>query len=174
MATTYYLRDTNNDTTCDATGPKDLSKTQGSPGAEVTGSTGSSTFVEVMSYDIDVSGDTPATGTHSASIDVTTLSAKSEARFRVQEISAACAVLNSSTYTTFTTTGIKTLSASLTWGTGNRLRVSVELRLSSNGGTRTIGVQTQDADSFDTAPWTAPVTTAVKDVIGGGIIPFAR
>lgn len=93
----------------------------------------------------------------------------------MREVAGDCTIPNSSAYSTaFTTTGVKTLSASLTWATGTRLRVSVELRLSSNGGSRTIGVQTQDADSFDEAPWTAPIGTAVKDVIGVGVVPFAR
>lgn len=160
MPTTYYLRNTNADTTCDGSNtPLDLSTTQGSgPNSTGSSSINDTAYVECMSFDIDDGGN-GSTGNHTISIDVSAIDTKCDARFRVQEISSGCSVLNSSAYSSaFSTTGIKTLGpTNLTWSTGNRLRLSIEIRRTSNGGNRSLSVNTEDADSTVIAPWSTAI-----------------
>lgn len=176
MAVTYYLRNTNADTTCDAANtPKDLSQTQGSgPNSQQSSQTGSTSFTEVMSFDIDVGAD-GATGDHTISIDVSAVDAKAEYRFRVQSVNASCSVVNSSAYSsTFNNTGIKTLGpTNLTWGTADRLRLSIEIRKSSNGGNRDLTVNTEDADSTVIAPWSLALSATANQASETDSIPGA-
>ena len=56
--------------------------------------TSSETYVELLSFDIDVSGDSPATGVHDLSIDVAAATLL-DYKFRVQGIDdTGCAVDN--------------------------------------------------------------------------------
>lgn len=155
----YFLSDANADTTCDAgtAGPDDYDMAKSIPGANtITASVSSATFVEVATWDINASGDNPATGDHSISVDVSTISTRAEFRFRLQAIDdGTCGVTASSTYSpTFNSAGIATDTVSnLVWAGGDdRLRLSLELRRSSAGGSRSITVRTGDADSWVTSP----------------------
>lgn len=169
MATRYYCRNTNADTSCDtANSPLDLSKTQGSgPNATVSAAIGDLTFVECMSFDVDVSGDSPSTGTHSVSLDVSAMDTRAEARFRVQVVNNSCTVTQNSAYSSaFTAVGVQTLTTgSLTWAAENRLRISVEIRRTSGGGTRSLTIDTENADSWIDAPWTAATPTSKVMVV---------
>jgi hypothetical protein len=145
-----------------------MSKTQGSSTTQISDSVSDTPFVEVLTFDIDVSGDSPSTGNHNVSVDVNAIDPGSTGRFRIQAIDdSGCGVSASSSYSsTFTTNGIKTLSAtSLTWGAGDeRLRLSIELsRDSGQHGNKDITINVQDADTFVEAPWDA-ATTYFQDV----------
>lgn len=158
MATTYYLRNTNADTSCDASAaPHDLSQTQGSgPNSATSGANGSNSFSEVMTFDVDASGDSPGSGAHSVQIEVTAMSARAEAQFRVQAVNSSCSVLQSSAYSsTFTSTGTYSLTTgSLPWAGANRLRVSIEIRRSSGPvDPKSLTVATESANSYIDAPW---------------------
>lgn len=160
MSQTYYLRNTNADTTCDgASTPKDLSKTQGSPTTQATSTTSSASFVEVASFDINASGDGPASGNADVSVDVAIVNVGSEYRFRVQAVDdSGCGVTASSAYSAaFTTNGIKTLSTTLAWAAGDdRLRLSIEARLASGHGSAGITVNVNDTDSTVVMEFPAP------------------
>ena len=81
MATRYFLKDTNAQTTCDASdNPLDLSQTQGT-GATTVGSVNNTSFVEEFVWDIDVSGDSPVTGTFDVSVSVNAIDADTEGGF---------------------------------------------------------------------------------------------
>lgn len=168
MTTKYFCLNTNLETTCDVGDARDtdLSKTQGGSGTKVSLQTQSSTFVELLVFDSDVSGDSPATGNHDISIDVSAASAAAEFeyKFRAQAIDdAGCSVSANTAYSSiFTGTGIKTLiAASLTFAAGDeRLRISVEGRKIGSHGNKSLTVNTGDVDSFILAPW-----TAVSDVL---------
>ena len=167
MATRYFLKDTNAQTTCDASdNPLDLSQTQGT-GATTVGSVNNTSFVEEFVWDIDVSGDSPVTGTFDVSVSVNAIDADTEGRFRVQVIDdTGCAISQNSAYSSlFTTTGVKTFTtASLTWGAGDeRLRVSLEYRRSAGHGGKAMTIDVNHADSWIDAPWGGGSTTLVAD-----------
>ena len=152
MATKYFAKDTNADTTCDADTPFDMSKTQGSATTVASRDHANSAFEESLTFDIDVSGDNPATGNVDVSLDVAVVDASVEYRFRVQAVDdSGCGVSASTGYSAaFTTNGIKTLSPeSLTWAAGDdRLRLSIETRKLAGHGNLGITVNVNDADSF--------------------------
>ena len=181
MATKYFLLSTNADTTCDtAETNRDMSTAIGGAGTQTTDGTQveSPSWDLVLAFDVDVSGDNPATGNHDVSIDVSVAPASEiEYRFRLQAVDdSGCGVDNSSAYSSvFTDTGIKTLSATnLTWAAGSdRLRLSIEARRTAGHGNKAITIRIGDVDSFVNAPWTAAV--AVQPVIpfAGGRRPIA-
>lgn len=149
-------------TTCNAGAEdldQDLTKTSGQTGTSVAGPNNTS-FVEVATWDINVSGDSPITGAYSVSLNVTDVSAgQAEGRFRVRVVDdAGCTISASSGYSaTFSTTGVKTLTTgSVTWGAGDdRLRISLEVRRIGGHGTKTVTV-THGASSYVDAPWDEP------------------
>jgi hypothetical protein len=162
VAIDYYLRNTNTDATCDAgaaTADYDLNKTQGSgPNSVGSGTFTSTSWVEYFTWDLVVSGDSPATGTHTVKVEIS-VATKCNIRWRIQEVSSGCSVLNSSGYsTTYSTIGTKSDSLTLTWSTGDRLRLSVEAQHNAGGhGNATFSINTEDADSDVVAPWTVGV-----------------
>jgi len=168
LTTKYFGKDVHLELTCDVGGARDqdLSTTQGTPDTVTSANTQSDTFVEKLNFDIDVSGDGPVTGTQEISIDVVSVTAELEYRFRAQFIDDAdCTVTNSGTFSsTFTDAGIKTVSASLTFTTGDeRLRISVECRKASGHGNQSLTVNVNDPDTFINAPWTiGPPPTGKK------------
>ena len=160
MAIDYYLRNTNTDATCDAgasVADYDLNKTQGSgPNTVASGPLTNTSYVEIFTWDIDVSGDSPATGSHTVKVNISAIS-KGNVRWRIQEVSSGCSVLNSSSYSTvYTSTGAKSDSLSLTWSTGDRLRLSMEFQFTGKG-SGSVSISTEDASSVDQSPWSAGV-----------------
>ncbi len=163
MATKYFLKDTNAETTCDVSGAtnQDISTTQGTGTTVDSPSFSTETYFDALAFDIDVSGDNPANGNHDISIDVNAAT-DIDYRFRVEQINDAgpCSVSNFTDWSTDPTTGtgIKTLSAtSLTWGTGDRLRLIIQAkRQSGTHGNKTLTINVNDADSYINAPWDPP------------------
>lgn len=175
MATRYFLADTNTDTACDGPGPRDLSKTQGTPTTASTGNQSSTSFVEVLTFDSDVATDSPATGVHSVSVSIASVSASTlEGRFRVQILDGSCGVLASSGYSpVFNTAGVKTLNTgSLTWGSGTRLRISFEIRKTGGGGNRNYSVDINHADTYIDAPWDASAAVGESVVLPANVLQF--
>lgn len=131
MATKYYVQTSNSYTTCDAgQDPHDL--TTSTPSSSTSsGSTNSISFVEILAYDVYFASGM-STQTINCSIEASGISgASTEWKYRLQQVDpSGCSVTNSSSYsTTYTTTGIKTDSLSLTWtGSSGILRVSIEFR----------------------------------------------
>jgi len=161
MPTKYFPIDANVDTTCDSVVADvigDMSKTQGA-GADAVGSTGSSGFTELFSWDIDVSGDSAGDGDHNCSINVTAAddAAQFEYRMRLVAINdTGCVEELQSTGTTFTGTGVKTDTLSLTpWSPANRLRLEVWGRKVAVHGNKAMTIRIEDADTFVDAPWGA-------------------
>ncbi len=194
MAIKYFLRDTNADTTCDSTGPFDLSQTQGTPGVTAKSQNSTGTWVEQQSFDVDVSGDTPDDGTIDWSFDINAWSADASVRIRIQAVDdTGCAVDGSTAYLPTTAgwdtdtagTGVKTGSiGSFTWpSTSERLRVSVEVERDTGAhGSKSVTFNVNDADSFirmngfgNIAP-TVQAATAASTVLdaqsGTGVQPI--
>lgn len=171
MTIKYFCKDVNVQTTCDVGGSRnqDLDTTQGT-GATVTSSnTQNVAFAEKLTFDIDVSGDGPITGTQSISLDVSGVTADLEYRFRARFIDdGTCIATDSTTYSsTFSTAGIRTHSASLTFdGFAERLRISVEVRKTGGHGNQSITVNVNDVDSFINAPFAPSVVRNRFHVIG--------
>lgn len=168
MTTTYYLKDTNVDTTCDPSAPSgdyDLGKTveAGEPGDVSITSTGNYAGVPVFAveavWDIDVGGDNPSTGSHDLTINMGGFR-DCGVRFQLQQINdSGCGVTNSSSYSsTFTSSGTASFSLSLTWsgGSGDRLRLVLEAYDADGCGPSGCTVA---VDSDVLAPWTPVATT---------------
>ena len=122
----YYLQSTNLDHTCDASGTNsyDLGASVGT-GTQGT-ITATTTYAQVSTSDI--SWASPHDGPFDASINVTTLVGTGMTfKFRVEAVNSSCTVIASSAFSAdFTTTGVKTLSATLSGTTGaNRLRLAI-------------------------------------------------
>lgn len=101
-----------------------------------TGSTSSTSFVEMISWQVPMSA-SATTGSHPYSISINAVNANALVRFRLQRVNSSNAVQESSSYTaSFNTTGIKTGTFTLsgTWNTGDRLRLSCELMRASGHG----------------------------------------
>jgi len=160
----YYCHDTNNDSTCDVPSvvSDDLNSSGADDGASVI-STGSKseTFVQVLVFDVNVTGDSPSSGTFAAYLYVNAITTNTTGRFRIQQIEdTGCTAVSSSSYSAeFTTTGQKSLTGqSITWSTGTRLRISVEMHsVVGDHGTKTITV-TVDGNSYVSAPWSGGTT----------------
>lgn len=130
MATKYYVQTTNSYTTCDAgQDPKDLGTSTPSSSTS-SGNTGSLSFVEILAYDVYFASGM-STQTMNCSLDTSLTGTSPEFRYRLQQVDpSGCSITNSSSYsTTYTTSGIKTDSLSLTWtGSSGILRISIEMR----------------------------------------------
>lgn len=165
MATRYYLTDVNLDTTCDpSVAAKDLDKVRGAGATSASDSMTSGTYVNIMAFDLDVSGDSPGTGTHffiihiNAAVDLTY-------RFRLVSVNSSCSIVNTSAWTADQTgAGWKTFpTMSLTWGTADRLRLEVQGFKNGGAGSKFLDVFVNDVDSYIDANWP----------VGGLSIPVA-
>jgi hypothetical protein len=173
VATKYFLRNVNVDTTCDGTNtPLDLNQTQGTSTTQATTAGQHSAWTEMASFDVDVSGDSPSTGSQTFDISVSINSivgSDVEIRWRVQAIDdTGCSVTNSSTAysSVYTTTGVKTDTLTLTWSAGDeRLRLSVETRKINNHGNKDVTLDVNDTNSWVTAndwPASSPQSQAAS------------
>jgi len=161
MSTKYFPQDANADTTCDTTAKaQDMSKTQGTTTTSGSDSVSDTPFVEVHSFDIDATPDSPGSGSHDVSLDVNTMSAGATGRYRIQAVDdAGCGVSASSAYSANFTSATSfphlLTGTSLAWAAGDeRLRLSVELsRDSGQHGGKSVTSNVQDVDSFVDAPW---------------------
>ena len=166
MTTRYWVIQTNVDTTCDAgaaIGDFDFTKTDpASEGSQAFNVSGITSFTEVGTWDIEVSGDNPSTGSHTLNIVLEAFTS-ANCRMRVQQINdSGCGVTNSSSYsTTYSASTTATDSLSLTWsaGSGGRYRLSLEGVETSTCGRRTFAVATLGASYVD-APWDPAVAGA--------------
>lgn len=160
----YYPQNTNTDTDCDTTAkPQDMSKVQGTTTTSVSDNAADTPFVEVHTWDINVSGDSPITGTHNVSIDVASMSTGATGRFRVLAIADVgdCGIDASGGYSSNFNSGtpqpMTDTSNSITWGTSVRLRLSIELsRDASQHGNKSVTTNVQDVDTWVEAPWDEP------------------
>jgi len=151
MAVKYFLRDTNDDVTCDLGGlgkDVDMSRTMGADASPVSELTASITYEALFVFDVNVSSDTPVTSDMQISVDVVAAT-NLQYRFSVFEIDDGdCASDNSTVGSAQTGTGIKTETLNLTWGgAGNRLRLLIE-GVRTTHGTKTLSINVSDADSF--------------------------
>jgi hypothetical protein len=170
MATRYYWRDTNADATCDyGADPRDLSKTQGTPTTIYKDMAGVTSFTRVIDFDMNVSGDTPGSGSYSfdTSISINAI-IKCDIRYRIIQVrDSGCTEGTATGYST-TRTAAGTYTETLgpiTWGaTADRLRVSLEAQETATHATRDFTLDVNHASSYVDAPW--PVAA------GGVTIPF--
>ena len=165
MATRYFPQNTDVDTGCTAgaaDGDHDLSQTQGTTTVHTSNVAGVTTYTEVRSYQVDVTGDSPVTGSlsYSCSIDIAVLS-KCDVRFRLRSVDdTGCtrtSVSGYQEYLTATGAGIKTFSLTLDFTAADEdLELVMEAREESGShGGRTIDINVQDADTWVDAPWPA-------------------
>ena len=137
-----------------------MSKTQGTSTTHTTDAAGLTTWTEVRSYQINVTGDSPVTGSlsYDLSIDLITIT-KADCRFRIRSVDdAACTRTNSSGYQTYVggvdAAGIKTFSLTLNFTAADEdLELTMEVQENTTHGTRQIQINVQDADTWVDAPW---------------------
>jgi hypothetical protein len=145
-----YCQSTNIDTNCDpAAGTKyDLGNSLGTFGSAFV--VASTSYVQRTCWDFLW---TPKDGPITISLNCTDLQGTSATwRFRAQALNSACTVIANSAYSAeFTTTGIKTMTDSLTGTSGaNRLRISLEAKRSGGGPPPPLSTITDDANSYIT------------------------
>lgn len=146
--TRQFLRDTQTEQGTGGT-VYDLSETQGT-GATLAPSVNSGTYVEAARWQRTV-GDAVTGTAFPTGLDVSAISASADYRWRVQRLNSAGVVQASSAYSSIratTGTWTQTLLLDTTWAAGDILALSLELRRSSGGGSRSITVNVQDADSY--------------------------
>ena len=167
MPTTYYPQNTNTDATCDygaVQGDHDMAKTAGTPTTHNMASA-SATYTVERSYQIDVSGDSPTTGsqTFNCSVSINTIK-KLDVRFRLAAVdTTGCARTYSGYSSVYTTTGTKTFSLTLNFGAGDEhLELQVESQNTGKGYDGIIDVQ--DSNTWVQAPWPVAVSTNIPFV----------
>ena len=175
MPTKYYPFSTNVSGTCDSGVGSDHDMFDTAPGGSTShnDTNPGGSYVEVRSYIVDVSGDSPVTGsqTYNCSVDVTVLS-KCDIRFRIRAIdTTGCGRTNSSGYQEYlvgTGTGIKTFSLTLDFTSSDELLEFVtEIRDEAGShGTKQATVSVDDNDTWVEAPW--PVAGTVQQ--GGPVV----
>lgn len=150
---------------------RDLNKT--TPVTPVTrniDSVGNAAFTLEVEYAIDVSPDSPFTGDHLVSVEIT-LAQQWEVRWRLHAITASpgCTITASSAYSAiYSTTGIKTDTLNLAWGGSDvHLVLAIEAREGAGGPPNRGRVSEDDTDSKDNAPWPAAGGAQQVMVIGG-------
>lgn len=155
MSVKYFLRNTTVDATCDLGGSSDLdadlNQTQGSD-SDATGISSNTSYEDILSFDVDVSGDTPDDGDMEVSIDITAISnPECNVRFYVEAIDdAGCTVEQSVTPIVQQTTGVKTFTFSgFVWPVAaERLRLRVQLQRTLLHGNKTVTIDCSSVDSF--------------------------
>jgi hypothetical protein len=161
MATTYWLDDSNVDTTCDdGVNPRDMDKVFGSANT-VTFSTSLSIMGDRGAFAINVGGDRPGTGSgsHTISVDVSANSGIGNAELVLRAIDpAGCTIDASTSVMTISGTGVQSFTRSLVWGaTSSILWLAVRLQFTGMAmGTKSITIRTNDVDSFVISPWPVP------------------
>lgn len=152
-----FMWNTNESQTGTGTYVRALMETQGVCGSSLSEATNSTIFAERLAFTRDY--DNFSTGIADNYFEVSVnISAESdndvESRFRIQRLNSSGSVLASTGYSsTWTNTGVKTavlsFASAQTWQSGDRLRLSIEVRRDNSGmGTRTITVGTCDANSY--------------------------
>lgn len=146
----------------------DLSATQGTGATLVSSAISSTSFTEVFRWQYTLGSDVPDT-VIPTSVDVSAVSASTlQYRWKVERLNSSNNEIASSAYSTaYNTTGINTenLSLSTAWATGDRVAISLELRRVSGGGSRTVTINVNDADSFidpDLVPQAQALTQASR------------
>lgn len=173
--TRLYLRDTVVSGTRYA-----LSTAQGAGTTLVTGSESGSSFVEKLRWEYEVGAAGLSSTSVPTSIDVSAVSAATlEYRWAVVKVDSTGAITASSAYSAaYSTTGIKaeTLTLSTTWAAGDKIGISLELRKVSGGGSRSVTLNINDADSYaDVSFGITPVTArpGVGALTVAGLAPTA-
>ncbi len=150
-----YAQNTSNET--GTTGNVyDLTVTQGAAGTRVSAGSSSTSFTDVLDFTIDIDHMASAVSGNSfpVSLSVNAISSNTTARFRIQHLNSAGTVLASSTAysSTFTTTGTQTatfsFAATQTWAATDQFRLSVEIQRGGTSSTKTITINTGNANSF--------------------------
>ena len=158
------------------TAVRDLSLMQGSASTLTSTGTTSGTFAERLAFTRDVSNLSGEISGNSfpVSLNVNAVSSGNlSARFRLQRINSSGAVQASTGYSAeFNTTGIKTATLSFpstqTWASTDRIRLSIEVRLTSGSTSRTITVSTGNADSFLSYTLPPPGATITRTFTSNG------
>lgn len=167
MSLRYFMRETNADATCDASPvPRDLALGASGAGGAVNGSTSSTTFVEVITFDVEAFRQNPQGGAFPFSLDLSLMAANAELKMRVVAVDPACAALAASDYSaTFNAVGIYTGTVTLaSWPAGaRRLRVSVEAK-STDGLSAAVRVRAGGSSYLD-APFEPRLRTLADDVL---------
>jgi hypothetical protein len=145
---------------------RDLSETQGTPTTLNSGSTSSGGFTKMLEW-VRTVGATVGSATISTQLQVTDVSAATLSyKWQVHRYNSAGVLQADSDFSgEHNTTGIKvaTLTLSTTWSAGDWLGFSLWLRKAGGGGSRSITVAVNDADSwaeFEVAEVSPAIVTA--------------
>jgi hypothetical protein len=131
----------------------------------VTFSTGLSAWGDRGEFAVDVSGDSPLTGsrTYNVSLDVSAQNAFGDTRVELRAVDhTGCVVDATSSTFAVTGTGIKTTALTLNFNSSSEsLWLAVQMRFTGTHGDpdKSITIRTHDADSWVEAPWPARVMT---------------
>ncbi len=135
----------------------ELSDVQGSPTADVELRINNTAFVSTTAF--ARSGENITGTSFPVSVNVPVVDGALEVRFRIERADGALGdVLDSSDWSNvITTSGVstQTLSLSTTWGAGDFLRITFQIRRSGGHGNVTADISTQDADSHVDAEFAA-------------------
>jgi hypothetical protein len=130
---------------------RDLSETQGTPTTLGSGTTSSGGYTKMLEW-VRTVGATVGSATIPTQLQVTAVSAATLAyKWQVHRYDSAGVLQADSDFSgEHNTTGIKvaTLTLDTTWSAGDRLGYSLWLRKASGGGSRSITVAVNDADSW--------------------------
>lgn len=131
---------------------RELSETQGVETTLGSGNQSSTSFVEMLRFELEVGADGIDGTSFPCSVDMASVSASTlEWRWRVVKVDSGGNIVTGSAYSSvFNTAGIKTatLTLSTTWAAGDRVGVSLELRKSGGGGNRSFTLNVNDAESY--------------------------
>ena len=162
MAIKFFLRDPNVEPCTGAANNFDLNKTQSSPPTTQACNRNDPAFGECGRFKVDVT-DTWADGTHSVSIDISSVAGTLEWRYRLERLDGSCVSQAQSGWSAvYTDAGIKTDNLTLNGGSGTRLILVIESRRTGSHGNVTVSIETQDADSFVDTPFTSGATNFTK------------
>jgi hypothetical protein len=175
----FFARSSDSDATCDfGAVDNDLNEVQGSgPNGVGSGNfTNDPPHDEKITFDIDATGITKGTTGASTSIVVSSMTADTELRIRVDRVNdSGCGVTFGGVGSIRTTTGTYTQSVSTGWaaGSGERLRYAVlGARVTGEHGNKNFTIDCEDADTFcEMTGWTSGVThEAVASPAGAGTV----
>ena len=156
--TRYYMNDTQ---TNPGTGGNvyDLDTTIGTAGT-LQNNEGGTSFVFNLGWQQEV-GTTVASADFDISVSVAAITGTAEYRFRIVRVDSSDVVQAASAYgSTYSTTGTKTetLTLSTTWNSGDRLRLEMEIRRAGGHGNVAVRVDTGNASSYVDADIVVPST----------------
>jgi len=135
----------------------DLDETIGTPG-NLSNNNSSTSFALNLAWQQTVDT-TVSDSSFDISVNVSSIGGTAEYRFRIARVDSSNVVQAASSYgSTYSTTGVKTetLTLSTTWNSGDRLRLEMETRRSGGHGNVSVGISVGNTSTYVDADITPP------------------